>query len=103
MDRHGATRRLKDLARSAWARMPRMHSHVLHTFVTTMLAADVSLRDVQIAARHADPHTAIRYDRVRKNLDQRPTTSSRVPPTGTTAAVRRTCPSTPRGAQPSPG
>ncbi|MFI7490921.1 tyrosine-type recombinase/integrase [Micromonospora echinaurantiaca] len=32
------------------------HSHMLrHTFVTTMLDAGVSLRDVQTAARHADP------------------------------------------------
>ncbi|MEV4517711.1 tyrosine-type recombinase/integrase [Dactylosporangium sp. NPDC049525] len=36
--------------------MPRMHPHRLrHTFVTTMLDAGVSLRDVQIAARHAAP------------------------------------------------
>jgi hypothetical protein len=26
-----------------------------HTYVTTMLGAGVDLRDVQIAARHADP------------------------------------------------
>ena len=39
-----------------------------HTFVTTMLDAGVSLRDVQIAARHADPRTTMRYDRARKNL-----------------------------------
>jgi site-specific recombinase XerD len=33
-----------------------MHPHMLrHTFVTTMLDAGVDLRDVQIAARHADP------------------------------------------------
>jgi hypothetical protein len=42
------------------------------TFVTTMLDAGVSLRDVQIAARHADPRTTIRYDRARKNLDRHP-------------------------------
>jgi integrase len=30
----------------------------------------VSLRDVQIAARHADPRTTMRYDRARKNLDR---------------------------------
>jgi integrase/recombinase XerD len=34
--------------------------------------ADGNLRDVQIAARHADPRTAMRYDRARKNLDRRP-------------------------------
>lgn len=43
-----------------------------HTFVTTMLDAGVDLRDVQIAARHADPRTTMRYDRARKNLDRRP-------------------------------
>jgi integrase/recombinase XerD len=38
-----------------------------HTFVTTMLDAGIDLRDVQIAARHADPRTTTRYDRARKN------------------------------------
>jgi site-specific recombinase XerD len=53
MDRHAATRRLHRLAAVAGVRMPRMHPHMLrHTFVTTMLDAGVSLRDVQIAARH---------------------------------------------------
>ncbi|WP_203988755.1 tyrosine-type recombinase/integrase [Virgisporangium aurantiacum] len=71
MDRHAATRRLKHLAATAGIRMPRMHPHMLrHTFVTTMLDAGVSLRDVQIAARHADPRTTMRYDRARKNLDR---------------------------------
>ena len=32
----------------------------------------VDLRDVQIAARHADPRTTMRYDRTRKNLDRHP-------------------------------
>ncbi|RZU49355.1 site-specific recombinase XerD [Krasilnikovia cinnamomea] len=73
MDRHAATRRLKHLAATADIRMPRMHPHMLrHTFVTTMLDAGVSLRDVQIAARHADPKTTMRYDRARKNLDRHP-------------------------------
>ncbi|MEV4517161.1 tyrosine-type recombinase/integrase [Dactylosporangium sp. NPDC049525] len=52
MDRHAATRRLKHLAATTGVRMPRMHPHMLrHTFVTTMLDAGVSLRDIQIAAR----------------------------------------------------
>ncbi|MEU4678421.1 tyrosine-type recombinase/integrase [Micromonospora sp. NPDC023737] len=73
MDRHTATRRLKHLAHAAGIRMPRMHPHLLrHTFVITTLDAGVSPRDVQIAARHADPRTTTRYDRVRKNLDRRP-------------------------------
>jgi site-specific recombinase XerD len=33
-----------------------------HTFVTTMPDAGVDLRDVHIAARHADPRTTMRYD-----------------------------------------
>jgi integrase/recombinase XerD len=73
MDRHAATRRLNHLATSARVRMPRMHPHMLrHTSVTTMLDAGVPLRDVQIAARHADPRTTMRYDRARKNLDRHP-------------------------------
>ncbi|MEV6878334.1 tyrosine-type recombinase/integrase [Amycolatopsis sp. NPDC051128] len=73
MDRHCATRRLRRLAESSVVRLPRMHPHMLrHTFVTTMLDAGVDLRDVQIAARHADPRTTMRYDRARKNLDRHP-------------------------------
>jgi len=73
MDRHAATRRLKHLAESAAIQLPRMHPRMLrHTFVTTMLDAGVDLRDVQIAARHADPRTTMRYDRARKNLDRHP-------------------------------
>ncbi|GAA1936992.1 hypothetical protein [Nocardioides marmoribigeumensis] len=30
----------------------------------------MDLRDVQIAARHADPRTTMRYDRARNNLDR---------------------------------
>ncbi|WP_368367276.1 tyrosine-type recombinase/integrase [Actinomadura sp. WMMA1423] len=39
----------------------RAHPHMLrHTFVTTMLDAGLDQRDVQIAARHADPHHVLR-------------------------------------------
>jgi site-specific recombinase XerD len=73
MDRHAATRRLRRLAEAAEVRITRPHPHMLrHTFVTTMLDAGVDLRDVQIAARHADPRTTMRYDRARKNLDRHP-------------------------------
>ena len=73
MDRHAATRRLRRLALAAGVRLPRMHPHMLrHTYVTTMLDAGVDLRDVQIAARHADPRTTMRYDRARDNLDRHP-------------------------------
>jgi len=73
MDRHAATRRLRQLRLAAVVRMPKIHPHMLrHTFVTTMLDAGVDLRDVQIAARHADPRTTMRYDRARNNLDRHP-------------------------------
>jgi integrase/recombinase XerD len=73
MDRHAATRRLRRLAADAGVRLPRMHPHMLrHTYVTTMLDAGVDLRDVQIAARHADPRTTMRYDRARTTLDRHP-------------------------------
>lgn len=73
MDRHAATRRLRALARQSGVALDRMHPHMLrHTFVTTMLDAGVDLRDVQIAARHADPRTTMRYDRARSNLDRHP-------------------------------
>jgi hypothetical protein len=72
MDRHAATRRLRRLADAARLRT-RAHPHMLrHTFVTMMLDAGVDLRDVQIAARHADPRTTMRYDRARTNLDGHP-------------------------------
>ena len=73
MDRHAATRRLHRLAESAAIRVARAHPHMLrHTYVTTMLDAGADLRDVQIAARHADPRTTMRYDRARNNLDRHP-------------------------------
>jgi integrase/recombinase XerD len=73
MDRHAATRRLRRLQAVAGVHIARMHPHMLrHTFVTTMLDAGVDLRDTQIAARHADPRTTMRYDRARTNLDRHP-------------------------------
>ena len=73
MDRHAATRRLRHLAGTAGIQVTRAHPHMLrHTYVTTMLDAGADLRDVQIAARHADPRTTMRYDRARQNLDRHP-------------------------------
>ena len=45
---------------------------LLHTYLTTVLDAGVDLRDVQTGARHADPRTAMRYDRARTSLDRHP-------------------------------
>lgn len=43
-----------------------------HTCAATMLDAGVDLRDVQIAARQADPRTTMRYDRARNSLGRHP-------------------------------
>jgi len=72
MDRHAATRRLHRLAEAAGIQVTRAHPHMLRHIVTTMLDAGADLRDVQIAARHADPRTTMRYDRARSNLDRHP-------------------------------
>ena len=72
MDRRAGTRRLRQLAVAAGIQATRAHPHMLHTFATTILDAGVDLRDVQIAARHADPRTTMRYDRARNNLDRHP-------------------------------
>ena len=73
MDRHAATRRLRRLAEAAGVPITRPHPRMLrHTFLTTMLDAAVDLRDVQIAARHADPRTTMRYDRAHTNLGRHP-------------------------------
>ncbi len=73
MDRHCATHRLRRLTEHCGVLIGPIHPHMLrHTYVTTMLDSGVDLRDVQIAARHADPRTTMRYDRARKNLDRHP-------------------------------
>jgi integrase/recombinase XerD len=80
MDRHAATRRRQRLAEAAGARISRPHPHMLrHTFITAMLDAGVDLRDVQIAALHADPRTTMRQVRPARTSTATPTTSS--PPT----------------------
>ena len=80
MDRHAATRRLHWLAEAAGIQIARAHPHMLrHTYVTTMLDAGADLRDVQIAARHADPRTTMRQSEPARTWTGTPTTSS--PPT----------------------
>ena len=54
--------------------LPDLHPHALrHGFVTLSLDEGASLRDVQDAARHADPRTTRRYDRNRNSLNRHPT------------------------------
>ena len=70
LDRHGAGRIVRRVAR--WAGIDkRIGPHTLrHAFITAALDAGVPLRDVQEAASHADPRTTIRYDRARTSLDR---------------------------------
>jgi len=66
IDRHAATRRLRRLAGTAGSGLPG------HTLICSAILCDdharcgVDLRDVQIAARHADPRTTMRYDNSRE-------------------------------------
>lgn len=54
--------------------IPDLHPHALrHGFVTLSLDEGASLRDVQDAARHADPRTTRRYDKNRNSLNRHPT------------------------------
>lgn len=70
MPQHGTC---DGLGEGSGMRITSPHPYMLrHTFVTTMLDAGVDLQDVQIAARHADPRTTMRYGRARKNLDRHP-------------------------------
>jgi len=48
-----------------------VYPHMLRSaFIMAALDAGVPLRDVQIAARHADPRTTTVYDRRRENFDR---------------------------------
>jgi site-specific recombinase XerD len=73
LDRHGAGRMVRRVARRAGITKP-VGPHMLrHAFITAALDAGVSLRDVQEAAWHADPRTTMRYDRARGSLDRHAT------------------------------
>jgi site-specific recombinase XerD len=73
LDRHGAGRIVRRVARRA--RITKLVGpHTLrHAFITAALDAGVALRDVQDAASHAHPRTTMRYDRARASLDRHAT------------------------------
>jgi integrase/recombinase XerD len=67
--RHAAALMLERLCKTA-----RIDKHISphslrHTFVTLGLDAGIPLRDMQVAARHADPRVTARYDRGRHDFD----------------------------------
>jgi integrase/recombinase XerD len=71
-------RRLDPRTAHRWVRsigkqagLEHVHPHMLRAaFIMAALDAGVPLRDVQLAARHADPRTTTLYDRRRQNYDR---------------------------------
>jgi integrase/recombinase XerD len=73
LDRHGAGRIVRKVARCAGISKPVGPHTLRHAFITAALDAGVPLRDVQEAASHADPRTTMRYGRARGSLDRHAT------------------------------
>jgi site-specific recombinase XerD len=69
LDRRTAHRWIQSIGKRA--KLGSVHPHMLRSaFIMAALDAGVPLRDVQIAARHADPRTTTVYDRRRENFDR---------------------------------
>ena len=66
LDRHGAGRIVRKVARRAGIAKTVTPHTLRHAFITAALDAGVPLRDVQEAASHADPRTTMRYDNSRE-------------------------------------
>jgi integrase/recombinase XerD len=73
LDRHGAGRVVRKVARRAGIGKAVTPHTLRHAFITAALDAGVPLRDVQEAASHADPRTTMRYDRARGSLERHAT------------------------------
>ena len=73
LDRHGAGKIGRRVARRAGIGKTVTPHTLRHAFITAALDAGVPLRDVQEAASHADPRTTMRYDRARGSLDRHAT------------------------------
>ena len=69
LDRRTAHRWVRSIGKRA--ALGAVHPHMLRAaFIMAALDAGVPLRDVQLAARHADPRTTTIYDRRRENFDR---------------------------------
>jgi integrase/recombinase XerD len=69
LDRRTAHRWVRSIGKRAG--IGSVHPHMLRAaFIMAALDAGVPLRDVQLAARHADPRTTTIYDRRRENFDR---------------------------------
>src|SRR6266480_3235473 len=96
LDRHGAGRTVRRIARRAGITQPVGPHTLRHAFITAALDAGVPLRDVQEAASHADPRTTMRYDGAPAAWTGTPPTSSpptsRTPPGSSRAVPPGGCP-----------
>jgi site-specific recombinase XerD len=70
LDRSNAAAMVATICRHAGITKQISPHSLRHSMITNALDAGVPLRDVQIAARHADPRTTVGYDRARENLDR---------------------------------
>jgi site-specific recombinase XerD len=69
LDPHTAHRWVRSIGKRAG--LGAVHPHMLRAaFIMAALDAGVPLRDVQMAARHADPRTTTVYNRRRQNFDR---------------------------------
>jgi site-specific recombinase XerD len=69
LDRRTAHRWVRSIGKRAG--LGHVHPHMLRAgFIMAALDAGVPLREVQTAARHADPRTTTIYDRRRQNFDR---------------------------------
>ena len=75
----GVARRLQRLSARAGITHPISPHSLRRTFCTAGLVAGVPIRDMQVAMRHADPRTTMRYDMARPISTATPLTPS--PPT----------------------
>jgi site-specific recombinase XerD len=70
LDPAGAARRLHRLSARAGITHPISPHSLRRTFCTAGLVAGVPIRDMQVAMRHSDPRTTMRYDMAQANLDR---------------------------------
>jgi integrase/recombinase XerD len=73
MNRHAAARIIRRVGKAAGIDKHLSPHSMRHAFITAALDAGVPLRDVQHAARHADPRTTSYYDHGRKSFDSHAT------------------------------
>lgn len=74
LNNSAAARRLRRLSARAGISHPISPHGLRRTFCTTGLVAGVPIRDMQVAMRHSDPRTTMRYDMAQANLDRTPPT-----------------------------